>query len=99
MLDRYEAFVGSPGFPNVYWYGWHDEYKVMALELLGPSLDDLFVYSGHRPSLKTALMLMDQHLTRFETIYSRGLLHRYIKPQNCLLEAQGFRMLPMPQFC
>lgn len=83
--DRYKAFAGTLGFPKVYWYGWHDDYKVIAFELLGPSLEDLFAYCGHRFSLKTALMVMDQLLARLEAIHSKGLLHRDIKPQNCLL--------------
>ncbi|KAF2158772.1 hypothetical protein M409DRAFT_30730 [Zasmidium cellare ATCC 36951] len=82
---KYEAFQGLKGFPREYWYGWHDDYKVMAFELLGPSLEDLLVFCGGRFSLKTTLLLVDQLLTRLETLHSKNVVHRDVKPQNFLL--------------
>lgn len=83
--ERCKQFQGLEGFPEVYWFGWHDDYKVMAFELLGPSLEDLFAFCGGYFSLKTVSMLMDQLLSRLESLHSRGILHRDIKPQNCLM--------------
>jgi hypothetical protein len=57
---------GSVGFSRVYWQG--NEYKsnLMVMDLLGPSIEDLFVMCGKKFSLKTTLMLADQ----FVPLYS-----------------------------
>lgn len=50
----------SGGIPNIKWCGVDGEDNVLVLDLLGPSLEDLFVYCGRKFSLKTVLLLADQ---------------------------------------
>jgi len=52
----------------------------MVMELLGHSLESLYVKCGRRFSLKTVLMLAIQLIDRIEHQHKNHFLHRDIKP-------------------
>ncbi len=83
--DIYKSLSGRAGIPQVFWYGYHQDYRILVLELLGPNLEDLFRYCGGRFSMKTTLMLMDQLLRRIECLHTTDHHHCDIKPENFLL--------------
>ena len=46
--------------PIIHWFGTDASYSMMAMQMLGPSIEDLFTSCNRRFSLKTVLMLADQ---------------------------------------
>lgn len=81
----YRELTNCHGFCSVYHFGTQDNYNVMVMDLLGPSLEDLFNKCSRRFSLKTVLQIADQLLERVDTLHSRHLIHRDIKPANFVI--------------
>lgn len=49
------------------WYGSEKDYNVLVMDLLGPSLEDLFNFCSRRFTMKTVLMLADQVQRKYST--------------------------------
>jgi len=81
----YKIFDGAVGIPKMYFFGLQGDYNVMVLDLLGPSLEDLFEYCRRKMTLKTVLCTAVQMLQRIEFVHANGFLHRDIKPDNFLI--------------
>jgi len=81
----YRILQGGIGIPNIHWYGVEGDYNVLVMDLLGPSLEDLFSFCNRKFSLKTTLMLADQMLARIEFFHAKNFLHRDVKPDNFLI--------------
>jgi len=85
----YKILSGSPGIPNVYYFGQEGLHNILVIDLLGPSLEDLFDMCGRKFTIKTVVMVAKQMLTRVQTIHEKNLIYRDIKPDNFLIGRPG----------
>jgi serine/threonine protein kinase len=65
-----------------HYYGSANGYNCLVMDLLGPSLEDLFVRCSRRFCLKTVLQLAIQLTSRIQSLHHIHFVHRDIKPDN-----------------
>lgn len=73
------------GIPEVYKYTTEGDYNVMVMELLGPSLEELFQACNRKFSLETVNKIGFQGMRIIANIQKKGFIHRDIKPDNYLI--------------
>ena len=76
--------------PGLYYIGTdssvpNQHFHVMVMDLLGPSLEDLFASCKRNFDLKTVLMIATQLVKRIEKVHEERIIHRDIKPDNFLI--------------
>lgn len=93
MLEReymvYRAVEGETGFPKQYGLFsdcpiYHTDYNCLAMDYLGPSLEDLVKRCNGKFTMKTVCQIAVQAIERIHSLHSKNLLHRDIKPDNFL---------------
>lgn len=82
----YDALVGGPGIPACHWYGEHEDFNCIVIDLLGPSLK-MLRQAVSDISLDIALNVACQLINTMEHIHKRGIIYRDVKPDNFLFPA------------
>uniref|UniRef100_A0A0K8TP96 non-specific serine/threonine protein kinase n=1 Tax=Tabanus bromius TaxID=304241 RepID=A0A0K8TP96_TABBR len=81
----YRILSGGIGIPRIRYYGQERSFNTLVMDLLGPSLEDLFNFCSRHFTIKTVLMLVDQMIGRLEFLHLKCFIHRDIKPDNFLM--------------
>ncbi|GMP92054.1 hypothetical protein CsSME_00042447 [Camellia sinensis var. sinensis] len=81
----YNTLGGSHGVPRVHYKGKQGDYYVMVMDMLGPSLWDVWNSSGQSMSSEMVACIAVESLSILEKMHSRGYVHGDVKPENFLL--------------
>ncbi|KAJ3170009.1 casein kinase I [Irineochytrium annulatum] len=92
----YKILANSVGIPSVYYYGQEGLHNILCIDLLGPSLEDMFDLCNRKFSTKTVCMAAKQMITRVQQIHEKNLIYRDIKPDNFLIGRLPRHNEPMP---
>mmetsp|Transcript_29435 Transcript_29435/g.90053 ORF Transcript_29435/g.90053 Transcript_29435/m.90053 type:complete len:864 (-) Transcript_29435:439-3030(-) len=84
--EVYDNLLADPEsrdhIPQVHWFGRHDDFYCLVMDLLGSSLSAELDSTGKALPLADALEITVMLLFRLEFIHSKGFLHCDVKPSN-----------------
>ncbi|XP_068636368.1 casein kinase 1-like protein HD16 [Aristolochia californica] len=85
----YNTLGGSHGVPRVHFKGRQGDYYVMVMDMLGPSLWDVWNNNSHTMSVEMVACIAIEAISILEKMHSRGYVHGDVKPENFLLGPPG----------
>ncbi|KAK1411998.1 hypothetical protein QVD17_32905 [Tagetes erecta] len=81
----YTTLGGSHGVPRVHYKGKQGDYYVMVMDMLGPSLWDIWNSSGQSMTSEMIACIAVESLSILEKMHLKGYVHGDVKPENFLL--------------
>nr|XP_029120242.1 casein kinase 1-like protein HD16 isoform X1 [Elaeis guineensis]XP_029120244.1 casein kinase 1-like protein HD16 isoform X1 [Elaeis guineensis]XP_029120246.1 casein kinase 1-like protein HD16 isoform X1 [Elaeis guineensis]XP_029120247.1 casein kinase 1-like protein HD16 isoform X1 [Elaeis guineensis]XP_029120248.1 casein kinase 1-like protein HD16 isoform X1 [Elaeis guineensis]XP_029120249.1 casein kinase 1-like protein HD16 isoform X1 [Elaeis guineensis] len=85
----YNTLGGIHGVPRVHYKGRQGDYYVMIMDMLGPSLWDVWNNKSHTMSIEMVACIAIEAISILEKIHSKGYVHGDVKPENFLLGPPG----------
>ena len=88
LRDEYRSYrvlSEVKGVPKAYFFGQEGVHNILVIDLLGPSLEDLFDWCGRKFSTKTVVQVAKQMIERIQSIHEHNLIYRDVKPDNFLI--------------
>uniref|UniRef100_A0A7N0TS45 non-specific serine/threonine protein kinase n=1 Tax=Kalanchoe fedtschenkoi TaxID=63787 RepID=A0A7N0TS45_KALFE len=85
----YNTLGGSHGVPQVHYKGSQGDFYIMVMDMLGPSLWDVWNNNSHSMSVEMVSCIAIEGISILEKLHSRGYVHGDVKPENFLLGPPG----------
>eukprot|EP00798_Chlamydomonas_sp_ICE-L_P015695 gene15695-21804_t len=85
----YNSLGGVHGVPKVHYKGRQGDYYIMVMDMLGPSLWDVWNTSGQVMSQEMVACIAVEALSILKELHSKGYVHGDVKPENFLLGQAG----------
>lgn len=85
----YNTLGGIHGVPRVHYKGRQGDYYIMVMDMLGPSLWDVWNNNSHTMSIEMVACIAIEAISILEKMHSKGFVHGDVKPENFLLGPPG----------
>ncbi|GAX84656.1 hypothetical protein CEUSTIGMA_g12077.t1 [Chlamydomonas eustigma] len=85
----YSQLGDSYGIPKVHYKGQQDDFYIMVMDLLGPSLWDVWNQQFQHLSETYAACVAVESLAILQALHNKGYVHGDVKPENFLLGSAG----------
>ncbi|CAA7392239.1 unnamed protein product [Spirodela intermedia] len=85
----YDHLKGCYGLPRVHYKGRQGDYFVMIMDILGPSLLDVFISIGQVMPPNMVACIAVEAISILEKLHQKGFVHGDVKPENLLLGRPG----------
>ncbi|KAF4365444.1 hypothetical protein F8388_012809 [Cannabis sativa] len=85
----YSSLNGCYGIPSVHYRGQQGDYYILVMDMLGPSLWDLWNTNNQMLSEETVACIAVEAISILEQLHFKGFVHGDVKPENFLLGLPG----------
>ncbi|CAN1120160.1 Casein kinase 1-like protein HD16 [Linum perenne] len=85
----YSNLNGCYGLPLVHYKGQQGDYYILVMDMLGPSLWDVWNSNNQMLSEQMAACIAVEAISILEQLHARGFVHGDVKPENFLLGQPG----------
>ena len=85
----YGALGSVLGIPKVHYKGRQGDYYIIVMDMLGPSLWDVWNTQGQVMSQEMVACIAVEAIAILERLHSKGFVHGDVKPENFLMGAPG----------
>lgn len=85
----YSTLNGCYGLPSVHYKGRQGDYYILVMDMLGPSLWDVWNSVGQAMSPNMVACIAVEAISILEKLHMKGFVHGDVKPENFLLGQPG----------